>query len=45
MPNQIKHTQCNICGMNLEDLTYDKMNAHVQRHAAAHPDQTSMKEF
>lgn len=45
MPNQMKHTECKVCGQNLEDMTYDKMMAHVNKHAAADENQTSMEAF
>jgi len=34
MPNQMKHTECRICRKNLEDITYDQMIAHINKHAA-----------
>jgi len=32
MGNSMKHTTCNICDQNLENLSWDNYQAHINRH-------------
>lgn len=43
--NLMKHTECRICGMNLESMTYDKMMIHVNKHALSNPKQKTFEDF
>ena len=43
--NSMKDTRCKICDQDLNNMKFDDMMAHVNRHAAANKDQKSMEEF
>lgn len=43
--NLMKHTSCKICGLLMDNMTYDQMMAHANKHAKSHPGQKSMEEF
>lgn len=41
----MKHTECKICGRNLESMTYDKMMAHANKHASSNINQKQLGDF
>lgn len=43
--NQIKHTSCKICGQNLENMTYDNMMAHANKHALSNKNQKQLGDY
>lgn len=43
--NLMKNTRCKICDQDLNNMTYDEMMAHVNRHAASKPGQKGIDEF
>ena len=43
--NLMKHTSCKICNQNMDNMTYDQMMAHVNKHALSNPGQKTMSEF
>lgn len=44
----MKHTECRICGQNLEDMPYNRYEAHINKHLKSindQKDQTTMDEY
>jgi hypothetical protein len=43
--NQMKHTICLVCNQNMDNMTFDQMLAHVNRHSISHKGQKQMSDF